>query len=135
MDVDWAKLHVLVIDDEKPVRQLVARLLDHMGVGKVATAKDGSQGLFLLESAEPGVDLIICDLRMPKMDGIEFVRRVREGRTVPDPKVPILILTGHADEKSIKDFKELGINGFLVKPVSRNTFATYLSGALRREKL
>ena len=63
------------------------------------------------------LDLVICDLEMPEMDGFAFVRRLR-AMVGEVSKLPVLILTGHNEEKSVRDAVELGIDGYLLKPVS-----------------
>jgi EAL domain-containing protein (putative c-di-GMP-specific phosphodiesterase class I)/CheY-like chemotaxis protein len=69
-------LHVLVVDDKVFVRNMAGRLLSHAGVENVACAADGREALAYIASADPPVNLVLCDLLMPDMDGIEVVRHV-----------------------------------------------------------
>ncbi len=120
-------LNILVIDDEPFIRNLIARLLRDLGVRKVVEAKDGAEGL---NKVSLHIDLIICDLEMPNMDGFEFVRQLRTLDSIPKPTVPVLILTGHGDENSVRGAIDLGINGYLVKPVSKQALESRISKAV-----
>ena len=128
--VDFEKLHVLVIDDETFLQNLIDFTLRAIGVGIVTTAGNGTEGLISLESSNRPIDLVICDLSMPEMDGLEFVKTVRGRADAPYARVPILILTAHSDEDIVHDAAKLGINGYLVKPVSPAALETRLRSAL-----
>ena len=125
--VDMTSLTILVIDDEAFVRNLLVRLLREIGVGVVVTAGDGSEGL---TKVSKGTDLVICDLEMPQMDGFEFVRTLRSSSTIPRPDVPVLIVTGHSEEETVRGAIGLGINGYLVKPVSKQALEARISAAI-----
>jgi len=71
-------IQILVIDDEAFVLNLSVRLLKKMGYERIQTASDGIYGLGLLDDPSDPVDLVICDLNMPEMDGIEFMRQVNQ---------------------------------------------------------
>lgn len=112
-------LQILVIDDEPFIRKLIGRMLFELGAKHVMDAENGDDGLTKVKQSRKGFDVIICDLEMPTMDGFEFVRLLRNDKTLPNPNVPVIILTGHSDEDSIHKSIELGIHGFLTKPVSK----------------
>lgn len=118
----YTQMHVLVVDDEPFIRKLVERTLIDIGVGDVSQSGNGKEALDFLQSENNRADLVICDLEMPEMNGFEFVKQVRnyDGEKF-DPGLPIIILTGHADEGSVKDATSLGIDGYLVKPFSRKS--------------
>ena len=118
-EIDFANLRVLVIDDETFTRQILERTLNELEIGSVTLAIDGLDGLTIFSNARNNFDLVICDLKMPMMDGFEFVRRLREKKYLPNANVPILIVTGHSDEDSIQSAVKAGIHGYLVKPVSK----------------
>ena len=125
--VDMKSLNILVIDDEPFIRTLVVRLLRDLGVQKIIEAGDGAEGL---KKVSLQTDLIICDLEMPNMDGFEFVSKLRTLDSVPRPTVPVLILTGHGDENSVRGAIDLGINGYLVKPVSKQALESRINKAV-----
>ena len=124
-------INILVIDDEAFMRTLITRLLRELGVPEVLTAADGKEGLDKLAREGGRVDLVICDLEMPNMDGFEFVEALRADKALPRPDVPVLILTGHSDAEYVRKAVELGIHGFLVKPVSREALTSRMEMALK----
>lgn len=104
--------HILIVDDSKTVRNLVAFIMKKEGF-KVTAAEDGLDGLEKLYSMEK-VDLIISDVNMPRMDGFTFIKTVREQAAYRD--VPIVILSTEGQEKDIQQGLGLGANLYMVKP-------------------
>ena len=104
--------HILIVDDSKTVRNLVAFIMKKEGF-KVTTAEDGLDGLEKLYSLD-SVDLIISDVNMPRMDGFTFIRTVREQETYRD--VPIVVLSTEGQDKDIQTGLGLGANLYMVKP-------------------
>lgn len=103
---------VLVVDDSSAVRQSVAYVLDQEGYD-VVQADDGTKALELLE----GVDLIITDVNMPNMDGIELTRQIRANA---DYKfTPIVVLTTESQGSKMDAGKEAGATGWIVKPFDK----------------
>ena len=98
----------------------------------VTKAENGLGGLEQLRRSRLKVDLIICDLEMPEMNGLQLIESVRKGGGVFDAKVPIVVLTGHADEEVVHNALKLGINGYLVKPVSRASLEKRMLAALKK---
>jgi len=103
--------HILIVDDSKTVRNLVAFIMKKEGF-KVTTAEDGLDGLEKLYSNP--IDLIISDVNMPRMDGFTFIKTVREQDAYKD--TPIVILSTEGQEKDIQFGMNLGANLYLVKP-------------------
>jgi two-component system chemotaxis response regulator CheY len=132
-DFDYKSVHVLLIDDEPFMIKLVDRLLKELGVVIVTTASDGADGLeklAKLQASRHPVDIVVCDLEMPNMGGLEFVKQVRTGSTGVPTNLPIVVLTGHAEEETVHEAVGLKISGYVVKPVSRNTLEKRLRLAL-----
>ena len=117
--VDMSSLNVLVIDDEPFISRLIMRMLRDLGVRDLVTAKNGAEGISKVQESMKKIDLIICDLEMPKMNGFEFVKHLRTSPDIADRHVPVLILTGHSQGKNVHEMVGLGIHGFLSKPVSK----------------
>jgi len=128
--VDIKNLRILVIDDEDFIRRLIARVLYELEINNVTEARDGAEALKFIKQTPAGFDAIICDLEMPNMNGIEFVRNLRSDDDVSKSQTPVLILTGHSMEGKIKEVVELGIHGFLAKPVSKGTLEKRLIDAV-----
>ena len=117
-DNTFGSAKVMIVDNEAFSRKYVTRILEAIGIGAVETALSGADALARLAKTDADIDLVICDIEMPEMNGYEFVRRVRYG-TVPRYKdVPILILTGHATEKNVQRAHTHKIDGFVTKPVT-----------------
>jgi len=109
--------HILIVDDSKTVRNLVAFILKKEGF-KVTTAEDGLDGLERLYSAER-IDLIISDVNMPRMDGFTFIKNVREQEAYRD--TPIVVLSTEGQDKDIQTGMNLGANLYMVKPAQPET--------------
>ena len=104
---------ILVVEDERSIADLVAEALKRQGY-RVETAGDGDQALEAAETTLP--DLIILDLMLPKLDGWEVCRRLREEETTR--RIPIIMLTARRDEKDVVAGLELGADDYLRKPFS-----------------
>ncbi|MFN2267648.1 MAG: response regulator [Desulfonatronovibrio sp.] len=104
--------HILVVDDSKTVRNLIAFIIKKEGF-HVTTAEDGLDALEKLYSIS-GIDLIISDVNMPRMDGFTFIKNLREQEVFRD--TPIVILSTEGQEKDIQEGLGLGANLYMVKP-------------------
>lgn len=104
--------HILIVDDSKTVRNLVAFIMKKEGF-KVTTAEDGLDGLEKLYAAER-VDLIVSDVNMPRMDGLSFIRTLREQEAYRD--IPIVVLSTEGQDKDIQVGLAVGANLYMVKP-------------------
>ncbi|HEX3049150.1 MAG TPA: response regulator [Aggregatilineaceae bacterium] len=103
---------ILVVDDEIGALTLIGIMLERGGF-EVMKAKDAEQALAVLEMETP--DLIILDVMMPGMDGIELCRRLRDR---PDTQpLPILILSARGDAKSVMNGMDAGASDYLPKPI------------------
>lgn len=130
MSVDLTKLRILVIDDESFTLQILQRILFEIGIVTVTTADDGFDGLTKFSNARNAFDMVICDLEMPNMDGLEFVRRLREKKYLPNSNIPILIVTSHSETVNVQSAIKAGIHGYLVKPVSKTQLEKRIVAAL-----
>ncbi|MCL1939400.1 MAG: response regulator [Desulfovibrionaceae bacterium] len=104
--------HILIVDDSKTIRNLVAFIMKKEGF-KVTMAEDGLDGLEKLYSSDH-IDLIISDINMPRMDGFTFIKTVREQEAYRD--VPIVVLSTEGKEQDIQQGINLGANLYMVKP-------------------
>jgi len=104
--------HILIVDDSKTIRNLVAFILKNEGY-KITAAEDGLDGLEKLY-ANSDIDLIISDINMPRMDGFTFIKTVREQDAYRD--LPIVVLSTEGQEKDIQKGITLGANLYMVKP-------------------
>jgi DNA-binding NarL/FixJ family response regulator len=103
-------IRVLVADDQRVVREGLGTLLGLMtGIEVVGTAADGDEALALAIQLRP--DVVLLDLRMPRCDGIQATRRLREH----DAGIKVLVLTTYADDRSVIDALRAGARGYLTK--------------------
>jgi DNA-binding response OmpR family regulator len=117
---------ILVVDDEPHVVRLVKANLESSSY-KVLTAGDGEQGVHLVESETP--DLVILDIMLPKMDGYEVCRRIREFSPVP-----IIMLTARSAEVDLVHGFEAGADDYLTKPFAVSELLMRVRAVLRRSK-
>lgn len=120
------KATVLVVDDEAHVLKLVKANLEPSGY-KILTATDGEQAIEAIEREMP--DLVILDLMLPKMDGYEVCRRVREFSTVP-----VIMLTARSAQVDLIHGFEVGADDYLTKPFAVTELLMRVQAVLRRSK-
>jgi DNA-binding NarL/FixJ family response regulator len=117
-------VRVLIADDQTAVREGLATLLQTMpSVDVVGTAADGAEAITLAEQAAP--DVVMMDLRMPGVDGVEATRRIRADH----PDIQILVLTTYADDESIITALRAGAIGYLTKDAGRDHIRRALDAA------
>jgi DNA-binding NtrC family response regulator len=104
------KPHVLVVDDHELFRKAVERILARAG-HQVSTARDASEAMQLVTSE--GIDLVLCDVKMPGISGLELVRQIREVQ----PELPCIVITGYAGAEASLEALRAGAYWFLEKPV------------------
>jgi CheY-like chemotaxis protein len=103
-------------------------------VFQLVKAFNGQEALvqIRLENVKP--DLVLCDLKMPVMDGFEFIKVLRGEQGLEFKDVPVLVLSGNKDPESLKRAIELGIQGYLVKPVMIKDLISRMTHALSSSK-
>ncbi len=120
---------VLVVDDDYDFAQPVVFWLEEKGYS-VITAPEGKTALKLIAEEKP--DIVFLDLRMPVMDGIETLRRIRES----DKRLPVIIITSeYSDPKKFKEVNDLGCSGFFPKKGSLNELIKLIEITLRTHKV
>jgi DNA-binding NarL/FixJ family response regulator len=114
-------VRVLIADDQRVVREGLATLIDLLeGVQVVGVAADGEEAVQLAADVRP--DVVLMDLRMPRCDGVEATRRLRQH----DPSVKVLMLTTYADDRSVIDALRAGARGYLTKDAGAEEIRTAL---------
>jgi two-component system alkaline phosphatase synthesis response regulator PhoP len=122
-----AKTKILLVDDEEDILELLAYNLEKENY-KVLTAEDGEKALELAKQEKP--DLILLDIMMPKMDGVETCRRIRE---MPGGDAPFIIfLTARSEEYSEIAGLEAGADDYITKPIKPRLLLTRIQAILRR---
>jgi two-component system chemotaxis response regulator CheY len=128
----FAATKVLVVDDEHYMRKVVRALLMSIGIRTVYEAPDGPAGLEMIRNNQP--DVVIVDWQMPGLDGAAFVRMVRSPETFPYPDIPIIMLTGHGERSRVVEAIQIGVNEFLLKPVSTKALQSRLISVLTKPR-
>ncbi len=116
---------ILVVDDEMQIVRVLRGYLEQAGY-RVVTAYNGEEALYTARQEHP--DLVILDLQMPKMDGLEFTRRIRAER----PELAILMLTARVEELDRIVGLELGADDYVTKPFSPREVVARVKAVLRR---
>ncbi len=105
---------MLLVDDDLAVRALFAISLNHHGC-RTITAGNGEEALRILHT-KPYVDVVITDVGMPVMDGLELLRRIRQSEGLTD--LPVILCSGNDDTATMQKASEYGCARYLVKPVN-----------------
>ena len=118
-------MRVLIADDQRVIREGLATIVGAFPEAEVVgLAADGAEALELVESQSP--DVVLMDLRMPKLDGVEATREIR----VRHPEVPVVVLTTYADDDSIVTALSAGACGYLTKDAGRDDIRRALEAAV-----
>ena len=107
---------ILIIDDEEDVREVLRLHLESAGYN-VLEAEDGEEGIKIIRSEDNmiNVGLILCDIRMPKINGVECVDFLKREA----PGIPVVMVTGYPDTEMATTFLNKGVKNYLVKPVEK----------------
>ena len=122
--------HVLVVDDEADVRQVIRLQLNGTHF-EILAAEEGGRAIELLNDNALTVDVIICDVRMPKIGGVEAVAYFRKEY----PSTPIIVLTGFPDVDLAVEFFKEGVVEYLVKPVEKEKLIEAVQKAASKREL
>lgn len=108
------KKHVLVVDDQPTMRLMLRKFIEPVG-HRVSEAKDAKSAIALVKSDPP--DIILLDLKMPGCSGHDILKQLK---TDPDFRTPVLVLTGQTDWQSVDACIAEGADGYMTKPVTRD---------------
>ncbi len=119
---------ILIIDDERAIRKTLSEILSFEGY-KVDEASDGEEGLKKFK--EKTFDLVLCDIKMPKLDGIEFLQRAGE----INPDIPIVMISGHGNIETAVEAVKKGAYDFISKPPDLNRLLITIRNAMDKSTL
>jgi two-component system, NtrC family, nitrogen regulation response regulator NtrX len=119
---------ILIIDDEKAIRKTLGEILSYEGY-KIDEAADGEEGLKKFSSNS--YDVVLCDVKMPKMDGIEFLEKARELNS----DVPIIVISGHGNIETAVEAVKKGAYDYISKPPDLNRLLITLRNAMEKQTL
>jgi len=115
--------HILVVDDDREHREALGRTFGRHGY-RVTAAADGAEALRIL--AEADIDLVITDLRMPRVGGLALLREIQQNH----PGIPVVIITAYGDSISAVEAAGWGATAFLQKPIRRDQILGVAARAL-----
>lgn len=121
---------ILVIEDEEAIRRVLNKILTEQDAAyDVFTVENGLDGLQEIEKQH--FDLILCDIKMPKMDGIEVLQNIKSRQ----PDLPVIMLSGHGDLETAVETMRLGAFDYISKPPDLNRLMNTIGHALSRKSL
>ena len=121
---------ILVIEDEAAIRRVLVKILsEESETYEVDEAEDGSQGLEMIKKTD--YDLALCDIKMPKMDGVEVLQNAKKIR----PEIPFIMISGHGDLDTAVNTMRLGAFDYISKPPDLNRLLTTVRNALDKKEL
>ena len=127
---DFSRLSVLVVEDSAFMQSLILSVLRALGVERVTLCENVEEAIQALAPSEKntgpmvgltGIDLVICDMFMPIVDGAMFLRWVRRSEQSPDRFLPVIMISAAADLDVLYATRDAGVDEFLAKPFSANT--------------
>ncbi len=119
------KTSVLIVDDETFIRQILARIVSREGY-EVRQACDGRDALARL--SEASYDIVISDIKMPNMDGMELLAEIKANH----PDIPVILITAYAGEYSAEEALKAGADAFIAKPFKNTEIAETLRKVLQK---
>lgn len=120
--------NILIIDDEKSIRKTLSEILSYEGY-KVDEAADGAEGFKMFRDKQ--YDAVLCDIKMPKMDGLEFLEKAKE----TNPDIPIVMVSGHGNIDTAVEAVKKGAYDYISKPPDLNRLLITLRNAMDKSTL
>lgn len=122
---------ILIIDDDGFVRATIKSMLQSIGQFEVMPARDGQAALEFIAGFKP--DIVLCDIGMTPMNGLEFVERIRKHDDAQLRTLPIIMLTANGTEQMILKAMKFGIAGYLLKPISAKLLRERIESVLKKK--
>ena len=125
-------LKVLIVEDNQHMRVLLRSLLNSIGIREIHEAGNGVAALDVLK--EMKCDLVLSDLAMKPMDGLEFTREIRLSKRSINPFMPIIMITGHTEKHRVEAARDAGVTEFLAKPITPHSLYSRLAEIVERPR-
>jgi two-component system chemotaxis response regulator CheY len=125
-------IRILLVDDNQYIRVMVREILRSVGVQKIYEACDGAEGLQTMRDHE--IDVVITDLSMQPLDGIDFVRLLRNSPDSPNKMAPVIMITAHSTFARVKEARDAGISELLAKPITARAVMERLHQAIEHAR-
>ncbi len=127
---DYGLIKVVVIEDEPHTRSLIRTQLIQLGVREIDEAANGKDGMLQVVRIRPHI--VFCDVHMPVMDGLEFLKTLRGLKVETVRNTPVIFLTADAQRDTVVFAKENAVSGYLVKPVSAAQLKAHIDAAAEK---
>lgn len=127
--VPLAEFAILLVEDEPHQARIVSAMLEKVGFRRIAISHDGADGISTARNT--GCDLVIADIVMSPVSGLDLLKSVRMGAAGIAPDTPVVLITAQPDSRVIDEAKEFRANAFLVKPFNIRQLSERLVPALR----
>lgn len=129
---DLRHIAALVVDDNSHMRTILVTLLRALKINDIVEATDGADALDALRTKP--FDLVLADINMKPIDGIEFTTLVRRSADSASPAVPIIMVTGHTERRRVEAARDAGVTEFVAKPVTASALFARIITALSRPR-
>jgi CheY-like chemotaxis protein len=131
--VRYDLLNILLVDDNQYVRLMLAEILRAIGIQRLHEAGDGVEGLQMMRDFP--IDVVMTDLSMQPLDGVDFVRLLRTSPDSPNQMIPVIMITGHTTLARVAEARDAGINELLAKPLTARGVIERLHQAIENPRI
>ena len=128
----FESLKALIVEDNAHMRSLLRALLNSVGIKDVAETAHGAAAIESLRERKS--DLVLSDLSMKPMDGLDFTRHVRNNDQSPNPFIPIIMITGHTEKHRVEAARDAGVTEFLAKPITAHNLFSRVAEIVERPR-
>jgi two-component system chemotaxis response regulator CheY len=128
----FENLKVLIVDDNVHMRVLLRRLLGTLSIRDLHEATDGQAGMAMLRGSK--FDLVLTDLEMSPMNGLEFTRELRNSADDSTALLPIIMVSGHTEIHKVQAARDAGVTEFIVKPITARSLFSRITEITERPR-
>jgi len=126
------EMTVLIVDDDRNMRTLIRNIVFSLGFQDAVEASDGTAALDVLK--ESPADIVLCDMKMEPMSGLEFVKRLRTDPDSPHRFIPVIMITAYAELETVAKARDSGVSEFMVKPLSAEGLNKHIQRVLTDQR-
>ena len=132
MPLNLKSLRILVVDDNKPIREIMSAVLGELGVGKIYFATDGERGFEIFQRDAP--DIVFVDWEMEPVNGLTLTKRIRNDPLSVNRRVPIIMLSGYSASSRVAEARDSGATEFMTKPFTADAVAKRLAHVINNPR-
>ena len=125
-------LSVLAVDDNRHMHSIVKAILNSMRIKQIRFCDNAADAFVEMKQGMP--DIVITDWKMEPLDGLDFVRLIRNGEDSPNPYMPIIMLTGYTEIERVTEARDCGVTEFLAKPISVEALYSRIVGIIHKPR-